>query len=155
LTNHLTHLDERGRARMVDVGAKPVQRRVATAQARVRMSARAAELLAEGGLPKGDAAAVSRVAAIIAAKRTSELIPLCHPLPIDAIDVDVRVEGEEAVISVTVCTNAKTGVEMEALTAATVGALAIWDMVKGVDADLRIDGVRLLSKTKTSLEGSA
>jgi cyclic pyranopterin monophosphate synthase len=140
---------------MVDVGAKPVQRRVATAQARVRMSARAAELLAEGGLPKGDAAAVSRVAAIIAAKRTSELIPLCHPLPIDAIDVDVRVEGEEAVISVTVCTNAKTGVEMEALTAATVGALAIWDMVKGVDPDLRIDGVRLLSKTKTSLEGSA
>ncbi len=134
---------------MVDVGAKPVQRRVATAQARVRMSARAAELLAEGGLPKGDAAAVSRVAAIIAAKRTSELIPLCHPLPIDAIDVDVRVEGEEAIISVTVCTSAKTGVEMEALTAATVGALAIWDMVKGVDRDLRIDGVRLLSKTKT------
>jgi cyclic pyranopterin monophosphate synthase len=146
--HHLTHLDERGNARMVDVGAKPIERRVAVAQARVQMSAHAARLLATGGLPKGDAAAVARVAAIVAAKRTSELIPLCHPLPLDGIDVDVVVEGTCAVVSATVRTSAKTGVEMEALTAVTVGALAVWDMVKGVDPDLTIEGVRLLSKTK-------
>lgn len=148
----LTHLDDRGNARMVDVGGKPVVRRVAVAQARVRMSEHAAGLLASGGLPKGDAAAVARVAGIIAAKRTPELIPLCHPLPIDAVDVDVRVEGVEAIISATVRTSARTGVEMEALTAVTVAALAVWDMVKGVDPDLSIDGVRLVSKTKTPLE---
>ena len=133
---------------MVDVGQKPVERRVATAEARVTMSTHAAELLASGGLPKGDAAAVARVAAIIAAKRTPELIPLCHPLPIDGIDVDVTVDGVHAIVTATVRTSAKTGVEMEALTAVTVGALAVWDMVKGVDPNLQIDGVRLISKTK-------
>jgi cyclic pyranopterin monophosphate synthase len=149
----LTHLDERGHARMVDVGHKPVQARRAVAEATVRMSAAAAGALAEGRLPKGDAAAVARVAGIMAAKRTSELIPLCHPLPLDTAAVEVTVGPEAGTVRVeaTVQTSARTGVEMEALTAAAVAALAVYDMVKGVDRGVTIESIRLVEKTKEDL----
>jgi cyclic pyranopterin phosphate synthase len=138
---------------MVGVGHKPVQRRVARAEATVRMTPSAAESITEGSLPKGDAGAVARVAGIMAAKRASDLIPLCHPLPIDRVAVDVATDPVAGVVTVTatVETSAKTGVEMEALTAAAVGALAVYDMVKGVDRGVEIGGVRLLEKTKDDL----
>ena len=148
-----SHLDSEGHARMVGVGHKPVQVRVARAGATVRMSVEAARSITDGSLPKGDAAAVARVAAIMAAKRTSDLIPLCHPLPIERVAVDVSIDPDDAVVTVTatVETSAKTGVEMEALTAAAVGALAVYDMVKGVDRGVEITGVRLLEKTKDDI----
>lgn len=142
----LTHLDAAGAARMVDVSAKPESAREAVAGARVVVSRETAALLADGQLPKGDALAVARVAGIMGAKRTPELIPLCHPLPITGVDVTLEV-GETAVdIRATVRTTGRTGVEMEALTAATVAALSLYDMVKGVQRDVRIEGVRLLAK---------
>jgi cyclic pyranopterin phosphate synthase len=145
-----SHLDPRGHARMVDVGAKPPRPRAATAEALVRMTPAAARAIWDGTLPKGDAGAVARVAAIMAAKRTSDLIPLCHPLPIERVTVDIDGDPSAGEIRVraTVATTAKTGVEMEALTAAAVGALAVYDMVKGVDPGVEIAGVRLLEKTK-------
>jgi cyclic pyranopterin phosphate synthase len=152
-----SHLDEHGHARMVGVGHKPVQLRAARAEARIQMSVEAARAISDGSLPKGDAAAVARIAAIMAAKRTSELIPLCHPLPIERVGVDVETAPEEGLVTVTatVETSAKTGVEMEALTAAAVGALAVYDMVKGVDRGVEILGVRLLEKTKTDIVAPA
>jgi cyclic pyranopterin monophosphate synthase len=152
-----SHLDEHGHARMVGVGHKPVQLRAARAEARIQMSVEAARAISDGALPKGDAAAVARIAAIMAAKRTSELIPLCHPLPIERVGVDVETAPEEGLVTVTatVETSAKTGVEMEALTAAAVGALAVYDMVKGVDRGVEILGVRLLEKTKTDIVAPA
>ncbi len=148
-----SHLDGQGHARMVGVGHKPVQLRVARAEAVVRMSVEAARSISDGSLPKGDAAAVARIAAIMASKRTSELIPLCHPLPIERVAAEVVTDpGSGSVtVTVTVETSAKTGVEMEALTAAAVGALAVYDMVKGVDRGVEIAGVRLLEKTKADL----
>ena len=146
----LTHLDGDGNARMVDVGGKVPMRRRATAEARLRMSAQAAELLAVGGVPKGDAGAVARIAGIMAAKRTPDLIPLCHPLPIDRVSVEIEVTGQVATLTATVETSARTGVEMEALTAASVAALALWDMLKSVDADLEVTSVRLVEKVKTA-----
>lgn len=145
-----THLDERGHARMVDVGHKPVVYRRAVAEAVVRMAPASARALLEGTLPKGDAAAVARVAGIMAAKRTPELIALCHPLPLDRVGVDVEPDPQrgEVRIRATAETRARTGVEMEALTAAAVAALNVYDLVKGIDPDLVIDGVRLLEKTK-------
>ncbi|MGD9696737.1 MAG: cyclic pyranopterin monophosphate synthase MoaC [Thermoleophilia bacterium] len=145
----LTHLDEAGRARMVGVGHKPVVARRAVAEAIVRMAPATARVIAAGGLPKGDAAAVARIAGIMAAKRTPELVALCHPLPIDRAAVDVAVEADDGVVRVTatVETTARTGVEMEALTAASVAALNVWDLVKGVDPDLAIESVRLIEKT--------
>jgi cyclic pyranopterin phosphate synthase len=146
----LTHLDHRGQARMVGVGHKPVQARRAVAEAVVRMSVEAATALTEGTLPKGDAAAVARIAGIMAAKRTSELIPLCHPLPLDRVAVEVEADaaaGEVRVLA-TVEATARTGVEMEALTAASVAALAVYDLVKGVDRGVTIERVRLLEKVK-------
>lgn len=142
----MSHVDEAGRVRMVDVGGKPHERRRAVARAFVRMRPETAQILRE--LPKGDALAAAQLAGVMAAKRTAELIPLCHPLPISHVDVAVEVEGEGAAITASVETTAQTGVEMEALTAATVAALTVYDMVKGVDADLVIDEVRLLEKTK-------
>ncbi len=146
----LTHLDARGEARMVGVGHKPPVARRAVAEALVRMAPASARAMAEGTLPKGDAAAVARVAGIMAAKRTPELIALCHPLPIDRARVEVSVEADAGIVRIRaeVETTARTGVEMEALTAATVAALNVWDLVKGIDPDLVIDGVRLLEKTK-------
>jgi cyclic pyranopterin monophosphate synthase len=142
----LTHLDERGAARMVDVSAKAETERVAVAGARVLLQPRTAALLAAGELPKGDALAVARVAGIMAAKRTPELIPLCHPLPLTGVEVDLRVEADAVAITATVRTTARTGVEMEALTAAAVAALTLYDMVKAVQRDARVDGLRLYAK---------
>ncbi len=142
----LTHLDERGAARMVDVSAKPESERVAVAGCRVVLAPATLELLAAGGLPKGDALAVARVAGIMGAKRTPDLVPLCHPLPITGVEVDLALEPEAVAIIATVRTTARTGVEMEALTAAATAALALYDMVKGVQRDARVDGLRLLAK---------
>ena len=138
---------------MVGVGHKPVQVRIARAQATVRMTPAAAHAISDGTLPKGDAAAVARVAGIMGAKRTSDLIPLCHPLPIERVTVDVASAPDDGLVTIvtTVETSAKTGVEMEALTAAAVAALAVYDMVKGVDREVEITGVRLLEKIKKDM----
>ena len=145
--SELSHVDEAtGDVRMVDVGAKPISRRRAVARARVRMAASTAARLRS--LPKGDALTVARVAGIQAAKRTSELIPLCHPLALTVLEVDLVVDDEGVAIEAAAETTAQTGVEMEALTAAAVAALTVYDMAKAVDKGMRIDGVELVSKTK-------
>jgi cyclic pyranopterin phosphate synthase len=145
----LTHLDDQGQARMVDVGTKPVSERTATAEGAVRMSQAAFELVAGEGVPKGDVLAVARVAGVMAAKRTGELVPLCHPLLLDVVEVDA--ELDPALPGVRIRALAKvtgrTGVEMEALTAVAVGCLTVYDMVKAVDRGMIIEGVRLTSKT--------
>ena len=148
-----SHLDEQGHARMVGVGHKPPQLRMARAEALVRMSQDAAQSITDGSLPKGDAGAVARVAGIMGAKRTAELIPLCHPLPIERAAVDVVADPDAGLVTIqaTVETSAKTGVEMEALTAAAVAALAMYDMVKGVDRGVTIESIRLLEKTKQDI----
>ncbi len=144
----LTHVDADGTARMVDVGDKDVTRRTARAGAVVRMSAETASLLADGDLPKGDAIAVARIAGIQAAKRTHELIPLCHQLRLSHVDVDIRVDrAGEAHIEASTRADDRTGVEMEALVAASVAALTLYDMVKAVQRDVVIGDVRLLEKT--------
>jgi len=142
-----THLDESGDARMVDVAAKDITDRRAVAEAVVRVSAEVVSLLRGAGVPKGDALAVARIAAIGGTKRTADLIPLCHPIAIHGVDVDVQVEDEGVRITVAVRTADRTGVEMEALTGASVGALAMIDMVKGVDRSAMIDQVVLLEKS--------
>jgi cyclic pyranopterin phosphate synthase len=143
----LSHVDETtGEVRMVDVGAKPVSRRRAVARARVRMAPTTAERLRT--LPKGDALTVARIAGIQAAKRTSDLIPLCHPLPLTLVTVDLSVDGDGVAIEAAAETTAQTGVEMEALTAAAVAALTVYDMAKAVDKEMRIEGVELVSKSK-------
>ena len=142
----LSHVDETGAVRMVDVGSKPVQRRRARAQAVVRMAPGTAARLAE--LPKGDALAAARLAGIMAAKRTSELIPLCHPLPLTHVAVELKVAEGSVEIIASAETAAQTGVEMEALVAATVAALTVYDMAKGVDPGMEIGEVRLLEKVK-------
>ncbi len=144
------HVDDRGNARMVDVGGKAVQRRTAVAQAVIAMGDDAMEALAGGALAKGDALAVARIAALQAAKRTADLIPLCHPLALDHASAEVVLDERAgtATITVTVRMDGRTGVEMEALTAASVGALAIYDMVKGIEGPApRIADVVLLEKT--------
>ena len=144
----LTHLNERGEARMVDVTAKDVTTRSATARCRVTISAEVAGLLRSGDLPKGDALAVARLAAIQATKRTPDLIPLCHPIAVHGVDVTVELVGEPVIVEIvaTVRTADRTGVEMEALTAAAVGGLAMIDMVKGRDRTAAISEVVLLEK---------
>lgn len=142
-----THFDERGSARMVDVGAKAPSDRAAVAESVVVMSRSTRAALFEGSLPKGDAAAVARVAAIQAAKRTSELIPLCHPLSLSSITVEIDEIDAGVRIVVAVGTTDRTGVEMEAMTAASVGALTIYDMVKGMERGVEIGPVRLLKKS--------
>ena len=141
----LSHVGESGAVRMVDVGSKPVQRRRARARAVVRMAPETAARLA--GLPKGDALAAARLAGIMAAKRTAELIPLCHTLPLDAVSVDLTLEDDGVEITATVKTTGRTGAEMEALTAVSVAALTIYDMAKAVDKGMRIEAVRLVRKT--------
>jgi cyclic pyranopterin phosphate synthase len=142
----LTHVDEAGEVHMVDVGGKPHERRRARARAYVRTSAETAGMLRE--LPKGDALATAQIAGIMAAKRTSELIPLCHPLPLSHVDVIVEATENGVEITASAETTAQTGVEMEALTAAAVAALTIYDMAKAVDASMVVEEVRLLEKTK-------
>jgi cyclic pyranopterin phosphate synthase len=144
--NRLSHVGETGEVRMVDVGGKPVSRRRARAAATVRMRPETAAQL--GSLPKGDALATARIAGIMAAKRTADLIPLCHPLPLTLVEVAVSVGDDRAEIEATAETTAQTGVEMEALVAASVAALALYDMAKAVDPGMVVEAVRLLEKTK-------
>ena len=143
----LTHLDEQGRARMVDVSDKPATQRRAVARAVVRMSPETATLVRDGDLPKGDVTAVARIAAIQAGKRTSELIPLCHPLALTHLDCTLEVGEDVITLIAEARTTGPTGVEMEALTAATVGALTVYDMVKGVERGVTIERVELVEKT--------
>ena len=142
----LSHVDEAGDVRMVDVGDKPLSRRRAVAAATVTMAAETARRLRE--LPKGDALATAQVAGIMAAKRTAELIPLCHPLPLSHIEVSLDVGGAAVEIRATAETTAQTGVEMEALVAASVAALTVYDMAKAIDKEMTVEHVRLLEKTK-------
>jgi cyclic pyranopterin phosphate synthase len=146
----LSHVDESGSVRMVDVGGKPRSRRRAVARARVTMAAETARRLRE--LPKGDALATAQVAGIMAAKRTGELIPLCHPLPLTHVDVRLEVADEAVEITAAAETTAQTGVEMEALVAASVAALTIYDMAKAVDKDMAVADVHLVEKTKAPVE---
>jgi cyclic pyranopterin phosphate synthase len=148
--DELSHVDESGAVRMVDVGAKPRARRRARARAFVRMSPGTAGRL--DALPKGDALTTAQLAGIMAAKRTAELIPLCHPLPLSHVEVRLEVEEGGVAIEASAETTAQTGVEMEALTAASVAALTVYDMVKAVDRDLVVEEVRLLEKTKEVVE---
>ena len=143
----LTHLDEAGRARMVDVGDKPVTRRTATAEGFVVLLPATLALLVAGELPKGEALATARIAGILAAKRCGELIPLCHPLPLESVEVLFEPQTDRLRIEATARITAKTGIEMEALTAVTVAALTVYDMAKAVDKAMRIEGVRLLRKS--------
>ena len=142
----LTHLDEAGAARMVDVGAKNETSREAVAAGRITMSAEAAQAITAGAVAKGDVLAVARVAGIMAAKRTSELIPLCHPLPLTKVTLDLSVEANGVSATATVATAGRTGVEMEALTAVSTALLTIYDMAKALDKRMVIGGVRLLAK---------
>ena len=143
----LSHVDEStGEVRMVDVGLKPPSRRRAVARGRVRMAPSTASRLRV--LPKGDALVVARIAGIQAAKRTAELIPLCHPLPLTFVEVVLTVDDDGVAIEAAAETVAQTGVEMEALTAVAVAALTVYEMAKAIDKEMRIDGVELVSKTK-------
>jgi cyclic pyranopterin monophosphate synthase len=147
MADRLTHVDESGAARMVDVSAKEVTAREATASGLVRVSAKVVDLLRGEGVPKGDALGVARVAGIMAAKRTPDLVPLCHPLAISGVTVDLEVVDEGVRISATVRTSDRTGVEMEALTAVSVAALTVIDMVKAVDKAGVITDVRVEAKS--------
>jgi len=149
MSGELTHLDEHGRARMVDVGGKPPMKRIAVAEGYFCASAPTLDRLVAGDLPKGEALAVARVAGIQAAKRCDELIPLCHTLPLDQVTVDFERTGPERLrIEASAAITARTGVEMEALLAVSIAALALYDMTKGIDRGLRIEGVRLVRKEK-------
>jgi len=144
----LSHLDEKGRARMVDVGDKPVGERRAVAGARIRMKPETLERILEGDLPKGDVLAVARTAGIMAAKQTPALIPLCHPLPIDSVEVHFEREAAGVLaVEARVRVTARTGAEMEALTAAAVAGLTVYDMCKAIDRSMEITDLRLLEKS--------
>jgi len=142
----LTHFDREGRAVMVDVSAKPETARTATARATVLMASETRELIRSGQAKKGDVLGVARLAGIMAAKRTADLIPLCHPLPISSVTVDLTPAPGGIEIEATVRTTGRTGVEMEALTAASVAALTVYDMCKAVDRGMRVDGLRVVHK---------
>ena len=143
----LTHLDERGQARMVDVGGKAQTARSATATGRIRMSQEALGAVRDGSGPKGDVLAAARIAGIMAAKKTGELIPLCHPLALDAVAVEFAFEDDAVRVTARASLSGRTGVEMEALTAASLALLTIYDMAKALDKGMVIEGVRLLEKT--------
>jgi cyclic pyranopterin monophosphate synthase len=144
----LTHFDAEGRAAMVDVSAKPDTARTATARARVTMQPATLAMIASGEAKKGDVFGVARLAGIMAAKRTSELIPLCHPLPLSAVSVDLAAGADAASVEITATakTTGPTGVEMEALTAASVAALTVYDMCKAVDRGMRVEALRVVHK---------
>ena len=145
----LTHLDDSGAAHMVNVGDKPTSERRAVARGVVRMRPRTASLLVEGGLPKGDALAVARIAGIMAAKQTPSLVPLCHPIALSSVTVDFDVDAHAGVVEIraSTATRDRTGVEMEAMTAASVAALTVYDMVKGVERGVSIGPIELMTKT--------
>jgi cyclic pyranopterin phosphate synthase len=147
LSKKLTHLDAKGSARMVDVGGKPVTERRAVARGFVTLSKGTVGLVRDGKTPKGDVLAAARIAGIMAAKRTSELIPMTHPLPLTHVSVDLALEDDGIAIEATAATSAQTGVEMEALTAVTVAALTLYDMLKAVERGARITDVRLVEKS--------
>ena len=155
MAERLTHLDEAGNARMVDVGGKMIVHREAIAEGRIVLQAATLRAIVDGSVPKGDVIATARIAGIMAAKRCGELIPLCHPLALESVEIDFQFpnigDAAEAslVIRATTRITAKTGVEMEALTAVSVAALTIYDMCKAIDKQMRIEGVRLITKTKT------
>ena len=143
-----THFDEAGQAVMVDVGGKPETSRAATARARVVMRPETLAMIRAGGVAKGDVLGIARLAGIMGAKRTADLIPLCHPLPVTAVRVELAPEGDDTVaIEATVSSTGRTGVEMEALTAASVAALTVYDMCKAVDRGMRIEAVRVVAKS--------
>ncbi|WP_294263727.1 cyclic pyranopterin monophosphate synthase MoaC [uncultured Sphingomonas sp.] len=145
--NALTHLDEAGAARMVDVGHKPATERRAVAGGRIAMSREAAAAIRDGAVAKGDVLAVARIAGIMAAKRTADLIPLCHPLPLTSVEVGLSVEDDGVAVTATAATTGQTGVEMEAMVAASTALLTLYDMAKAIDKGMIIEAVRLLSKT--------
>ena len=145
--NKLTHLDDEGAASMVDVGGKAETARSATAEGRITMTAEALEAILAGSGPKGDALATARIAGIMAAKKTGELIPLCHPLALDSVKVEFAAEADAIRVKATASLTGKTGVEMEAMTAASVALLTLYDMGKALDKGMVIAGVRLLEKS--------
>lgn len=144
-----THFNKQGRAKMVDVGEKPPTRRCAAAAARVLLNRETFDLIRSGGVKKGDVLTVAQIAGVMGAKRTPDLIPMCHPILIDGIDLDLRLDEERCSVEITasVSCDGRTGVEMEALTAASVAALTVYDMCKAVQRDMIIDDIRLLSKS--------
>ena len=146
---HLTHLDDQGNAKMVDVGDKDITNREAVARGHVSIQPETLRLIKEGLMKKGDVLTIAQLAGIMGAKKTSELIPLCHPLPLDQVDVDLELDEKEGRINITATakTTARTGVEMEALTAVSVAALTLYDMCKSVDRGMRIEAVRLVKKS--------
>ena len=146
---HLTHLDDQGNAKMVDVGDKDVTSREAVARGHISIQPETLRLIKEGLMKKGDVLTIAQLAGIMGAKKTSELIPLCHPLPLDRVDVDLELDEKEGRINITAAakTTARTGVEMEALTAVSVAALTLYDMCKSVDRGMRIEAVRLVKKS--------
>ena len=148
-STRLTHLDEDGRVSMVDVGWKPVTDREAVARGQVSMQPETLQLIKQGLMKKGDVLTIAQLAGIMASKRTSELIPLCHPLPLNKVDVELELDepNSRVIVTATARTSGKTGVEMEALTAVSVAGLTVYDMCKAVDRGMRIEAVRLVSKT--------
>ena len=144
--NKLTHLDDQGKARMVDIGGKAESQRVAVAEGRIAMSANALAAIRDGAVPKGDVLAAARIAGIMAAKKTAELIPLCHPLALDAVTVDFVLEDQGVKVTASAALTGRTGVEMEALTAVSVALLTIYDMAKAIDKGMVISAVRLIEK---------
>ena len=147
MTGKLTHIDDEGAARMVDVSAKAETRRQAIAEGRILIAASALDAIRAGSVKKGDVLAVARVAGIMAAKKTADLIPLCHPLPISGVTLDLEIEAGGIRATAAVVTTYTTGIEMEAMTAVSVALLTVYDMAKALDRGMRIEGVRLLSKT--------
>jgi cyclic pyranopterin phosphate synthase len=147
IEEEFSHLDEQGQVHMVDVSSKDATGREAIAEATVVMKPATRDLLFAGGLPKGDALATARIAGIMAAKRTSELIPLCHPIGLTSVSIDIAPSDSGASLRATVATRDRTGVEMEAMTAVSIAALSVYDMIKGVDRGAFVDDVRLLSKS--------
>lgn len=148
----LTHVDESGAARMVDVSGKKPVKRTARAAGKITLAPRTVELVRANGIAKGDVLATARIAAVMGAKRTAELIPLCHNIEIEHVAVDLRLVGDGVLIEATAACTDKTGIEMEALTAVSVAALTIWDMCKAVDKSMRIGDIVLLEKTKEDLK---
>lgn len=142
----LTHLDAQGKARMVNIGGKAPTRRVAVAGGRIRMASAALDAIRDGAVPKGDVLAAARIAGIMAAKKAAELIPLCHPLALDAVTVDFTIGQDSVEVIASASLEGKTGVEMEALTAASIALLTIYDMAKAIDKGMVIEAVRLLEK---------
>lgn len=145
--SRLTHLDDKGAAHMVDVSAKQVSVREAAAEGRIRMSREAADAIRNQAAAKGDVLAVARIAGIMAAKKTADLIPLCHPLPLSGVTVDLQVTEDAVLVNASARTTHMTGVEMEAMTAASVALLTVYDMVKSIDRGMTIEAVRLVSKS--------